>query len=149
MTTATSDTNAKAPRHLLVLGGLALAWNAVGALDYVMTETRNSSYLSSFTPEQLAYIKTFPQWAIATWALGVWGGVLGSLLLLMRRRHAVVAFTVSLCSAAITFFYNFALSDGLRVMGGAGALLVPGMVLLVGALLLLYSHRLVKNGTLR
>lgn len=149
MTDATLNSTAKAPRHLLIVGILALLWNAVGALDYVMTETSNSSYMSSFTPEQLAYFESFPKWAIATWALGVWGGVIGSFLLLFRRRLAVVAFAVSLLSAVLTFIYNFALSDGLRIMGGSGALIIPTIVLLIGALLLLYSRRLVKNKTLR
>jgi hypothetical protein len=149
MTKATSDSITKAPRHLLIVGVLALLWNAVGAFDYVMTETRNSSYMSSFTADQLAYFNSFPKWAIATWALGVWGGVVGSLLLLLRRRTAVVVFAVSLFSAALTFIYNFGLSDGLKIMGGAGALIMPAVILLIGALLLLYSRRMVKNETLR
>jgi hypothetical protein len=149
MTDATSASIPKAPRHLLIVGVLALLWNAMGAFDYVMTETRNSSYMSSFTADQLAYFNSFPKWAIATWAVGVWGGVVGSLLLLFRRRLAVIVFTVSLLSAALTFIYNFGLSDGLRIMGGTGALLMPGVILLIGALLLLYSRRMVRNEALR
>ena len=59
------------PWHLWLVGVLALLWNSVGAFDYVMTETRNASYLSSFTPEQLAYFYGFPMWVVATWALAV------------------------------------------------------------------------------
>jgi hypothetical protein len=149
MTDATPASTLKAPPYLLIVGVLALLWNAIGAFDYVMTETRNSSYMSSFTADQLAYFNSFPKWAIATWALGVWGGVIGSLLLIFRRRLAVVVFTVSLLSVALTFIYNFVLSDGLRIMGGTGALLMPRVILLIGALLLLYSRRMVKNEALR
>jgi hypothetical protein len=84
MTDATSASSPKAPRHLLIVGVLALLWNAIGAFDYVMTETRNSSYMNSFTADQLAYFNNFPKSAIATWAFGVWGGVVGALLLLFR-----------------------------------------------------------------
>jgi hypothetical protein len=149
MTDATPASTLKAPPYLLIVGVLELLWNAIGAFDYVMTETRNSSYMSSFTADQLAYFNSFPKWAIATWALGVWGGVIGSLLLIFRRRLAVVVFTVSLLSVALTFIYNFVLSDGLRIMGGTGALLMPRVILLIGALLLLYSRRMVKNEALR
>ena len=149
MTDASSASCLKAPRHLLIVGVLALLWNAIGAFDYVMTETRNSSYMSSFTADQIAYFNSFPKWAIAAWALGVWGGVVGSLLLMFRRRLAVIVYTVSLLSAALTFIYNFVLSDGLRTMGGNGALLMPGLILIIGALLLLYSRRMAKTEALR
>ncbi len=149
MTKAASVQTTRAPWHLWVVGVLALLWNSMGAFDYLMTETRNSSYMSSFTAEQLAYFDSIPKWAIATWALGVWGGVLGSILLLLRKRFAVTVFAVSLVSAALTFLYNYVLSNGLEVMGGAGALLFAGVILLIAALLLLYSRYLAKNETLR
>ena len=149
MTDATSASLPKTPRHVLTVGVLALLWNAVGAFDYVMTESRNSSHMSSFNADQLAYFNGFPKWAIATWAVAVWGGVAGSLLLLFRRRLAVVVFAVSLSSATLTFIYNFGLSDGLRIMGGPAALIMPGVVLLIGALLFLYARWMLKNGTLR
>jgi hypothetical protein len=56
----------------------------MGALDYVMTQTRNEACLSQFTPEQLDFFLGIPAWAVATWALAVWGGVLGAILLLAR-----------------------------------------------------------------
>lgn len=149
MTDATSASIPKAPLHLMIVGVMALLWNAVGAFDYVMTETRHASYMSSFNADQLAYFNNFPKWAIATWAVAVWGGVAGSLLLLFRRRLAVVVFAVSLPSAALTFIYNFGLSDGLRIMGGRAALIMPAVVLLIGALLYLYSRWMRKTETLR
>ncbi len=41
------------PRHLWVVGVIALLWNAVGAMDYVMTQTQNEAYMSSFTPDRI------------------------------------------------------------------------------------------------
>ena len=96
MNQQTNHSKTTAPWHFWVVGILALVWNSIGALDYTMTQTRNTSYMSSFTPEQLAYFYSIPKWAIATWALSVWGGVLGSLALLLRRRWAAPVFAVSL-----------------------------------------------------
>jgi hypothetical protein len=79
------------PWHLWLIGVVALVWSAMGAMDYVMTQTRNEAYMSAFTPEQLSFFYGIPAWAIA-----VWGGVLGALLLLIRRRHAVWVFLASL-----------------------------------------------------
>src|SRR3546814_16425474 len=76
---------AKTPVHLWAVGVLSLLWNAVGAFDYMMTKLGNADYLSAFTPEQIAYFQGFPLWANIGWAFGVWGSVLGSILLLARK----------------------------------------------------------------
>ena len=137
------------PWHLWIVGVLAVLWNSVGAFDYLMTETRNANYLSSFSAEQLAYFTGLPKWVIATWALGVWGGVAGSLLVLLRWRLAVAAFGVSLAGAAATFVHNYALSEGFKVMGGVGAVAFSAVILLVGVALLVYSRSLAARGVLR
>lgn len=49
----------KAPLHLWVVGVLALVWNLIGAMDYVMTQMRNENYMSAFTPEQLDFFTAF------------------------------------------------------------------------------------------
>jgi hypothetical protein len=149
MNATTSVPDRSVPWHLWVVGVLALSWNSVGAFDYVMTETRNASYMSSFTREQLDYFYGFPKWAIATWALGVWGGVLGSLLLLLRRRLAVVVFGVSLAGTAITFFYNYVLTNGLAIMGGAGVAVFSAVIILIAIALLFYARGLAARRVLR
>lgn len=140
---------AKNPWHLWLVGVLAVLWNAIGAFDYLMTETRNASYLSAFTAEQIAYFNNIPKWSIATWAIGVWGGLLGGALILLRKRMATPVLAVSLVSAAMTFFYNFVLSNGWQVMGGAAALVMPAIVLIIAILLLLYARQATRNGRLR
>jgi hypothetical protein len=139
---------ARAPRHLWVVGVLSLLWNAFGATDYILTKTHNEAYLSQFTPEQLAYFTTFPAWATAAWAFGVWGALAGSILLLMRSRFAVHAFGVSLAGMAVSFGYQFALSDAMAVMGTA---LVGFTVLIVavGIALFFYARKQVARGVLR
>ena len=146
----TSDmASVKTPVHVWMVGVVALLWNSVGAFDYTMTELRSTTYMSAFTPEQVAYFNAFPKWAIATWALGVWGGVLGSLALLLRKRWAVPVFAVSLAATTLTFFYNFVLSNGVAVMGGMTALLFPALIFVIGVVLLAYSRGLSRKGILR
>ena len=70
-----SSESTKAPWHLWVIGVLTLLWNAMGAFDYLMTQTQNEAYMSEFTPEQLEFFYNFPSWMVAFWALAVWGGV--------------------------------------------------------------------------
>jgi hypothetical protein len=139
----------KPPWHFWLIGVLALLWNSFGAFDYVMTETRNASYMSTFTPEQLTYFYTFPAWAVAIWALGVWSAVLASVLLLLRRRLAVPVFAMSLAAMVTSYIHNYVLTDGFKVMGGAGALAFSGVIFLIGAALLIYTHKLSQRNVLR
>jgi hypothetical protein len=149
MNDSTPVPHAVTPWHLWVVGVLALLWNSVGAFDYVMTETRNAAYLSSFTAEQRAYFEGFPAWAVATWALSVWGGVVGSVALLLRQRWAVPVFAVSLATMLPTFFYNYVLTNGLAVMGGVGGLVFTAVIVVVAVALLVYARGLAHRGVLR
>ena len=131
---------ARTPWHLWAIGVLALLWSAMGAMDYVMTQTRNEAYMSSFTPEQLAFFYGIPAWAVATWAIAVWGGVLGALLLLLRRRHAVWVFLASLIGMAITAFQNYGLSNGMEIMGDAFSLGFNALIFLLSLTFFLYAR---------
>jgi hypothetical protein len=41
--------------HVWLVGVSSLLWNSIGAMDFVMTETKNKAYLSAFTPAQLGF----------------------------------------------------------------------------------------------
>ncbi len=133
------------PWHLWVIGVVALVWSAMGAMDYVMTQTRNEAYMSGFTPEQLSFFYSIPVWAVATWAIAVWGGVLGALLLLIRRRHAVWVFLVSLIAMVITTFQNYLLSNGLEIMGDAFSLGFTAAIFLFALAFFLYARVMHKR----
>ena len=42
-------TSLKTPVHLYVVGVASLLWNAGGAFDYFMTQTKNEEYMANFT----------------------------------------------------------------------------------------------------
>ncbi|NBC86437.1 MAG: hypothetical protein GVY25_09625 [Bacteroidetes bacterium] len=106
------------PKHLWIVGGLSLVWNAFGALDYLMTQLKVQAYMSNFSAEQLTYFYGFPAWADAAWALGVWGAVIGSTGLLLKKAWAQWAFAISILGLVGTSIYTMLLTDGTRIMGG-------------------------------
>lgn len=149
MASKESTPTRSAPWHLWLVGAVALLWNSFGAFDYLMTQTRNEAYMGKFTPEQLEYFYGFPAWVVAFWAIAVWGAVLGSILLLLRRRLAVPVFAASLAAMVVTTVYNFVLSDGLAHMGGAGPLIFSIVIFLVAVGLLVYARAMAGRGVLR
>lgn len=108
-----------APWHLWVVGVAALLWNGLGCLDYTMTQLQGDAWLANMDPTelQMAWFHDLPAWYEAAWAVGVWGGLLGAVLLLVRRKWAVHAFAASLLGWAAGATYTFGLSNGMEAMG--------------------------------
>jgi len=110
-----------------------------GAFDYLMTQTQNASYMAKFTPEQLDYFYGFPVWATAAWAIAVWGGVLGVIVLLMRRVLAERILLVSLVALVVSMI-NTATTGGFAIMGGLGPTLFTALIFVVAVGLWLYAR---------
>jgi hypothetical protein len=105
-----NDATARAPWHLWAVGILTLLWNAIGVMSYMMTHLGKLESLG-MTPEQIAYFDSFPAWANAVWAIGVWFCLLGSILLLLRSRHAVTAFAISVIGLVGTTYFSYAVTE--------------------------------------
>ena len=142
-----------APWHLWAVGGVSLLWNAFGATDYTMSQLRNRDYLGSaaesmgITVDQMiAYIDSFPGWMHAFWALGVWGAFIGSILLLLRKRHAVWAFGLSLLGLAVTQLYQ---AFTPQPAWAEGALVMNLVIWSIATFLLIYAVSMKNKGVLR
>lgn len=138
----------KTPWHVWAVGVAGVLWNSIGALDYVMTQTRNEGYMSAFTPAQLSFFYGMPTWAVATWAIAVWGGVLGAVFLLLRKSLAVWIFLISFLAMLITTFRNYVLSNGMEVSGDAFSLIFTAVIFVIALGLYLYSVLMQRRGVL-
>ena len=136
----------KTPWHIWVVGILSLLWNAGGGFDYVMARTQNPAYVemipADFRAEFLAYLDTMPVWASAGGGVGVWGSILGSVLILLRSRHAVTAFVASLVGLAVNSVYTYVVADtNLAMLAGNSAKLFSAAILVILLVLTWYSLR--------
>lgn len=160
MTDTTSMTT-RTPWHLWVVGVIAVLWNAYGGYDYTMSMTQGASYMaaSGMTPDQIAYYDTMPVWMTAVWAIGVWGGVLGSILLLLRNKLAFPVFVVSFAAFLASLLYVYGLSDAGGVMGfmmkdgvkvASSMIIIMNVVIAAGcAFFTGYAWMMSKKGVLR
>lgn len=149
-----TDTTAPAaagrtPWHLWLVGVLALLWNGFGAYDYLMTNTQGAGYMAGMgmTQAQIDYFLAMPAWMNAAWAFGVWGGVLGALLLLLRSKWALWAFAASLLGLVGSWIHTFT-SNGLEIAGPAGTIMSV-VISIVALFLLAYARMMQKAGVLR
>jgi hypothetical protein len=135
----------KVPVHFWIVGVLGLAWNAFGAYDYLMTKTQGDAYMRSagMTPEQISAMHAMPAWMTAVWAIGVWGAVLGTLLLLLRNKLAVPVFLASLLGFLVSLVYAYLIAP---MPGGntPGIMAMQG-VILAGCLSFLWYARFAQR----
>lgn len=141
------------PIHLWIVGGLAVFWNGFGCVDYLMTRMRNTDYLASMMegidPQaMLAWVDAFPVWAQFGWGLGVWMGLAGAVLLLMRHRWAVWSFALSLLGAVMGLGYQIMFAPPLPGAEGAMFEIMPWVIILIAAAQFLYASAMMKRGVL-
>ena len=130
---------------------LLLLWSFGGAYDYLMTRTQNEAYMSQFPQEMLDYFYNMPLVLSITWPLAVWAGVLGWILMLLRRSWAVPVFIFSFVCMIINFGY-MAINGGLALqaeMMGAASYVFTALIILLGIFAIWFSRRAKANGTLK
>jgi hypothetical protein len=144
----------RTPVHVWIVGAVALLYNCFGAYDYIMSHMRDLHYIaktmSGVDPNAaLAWMDAFPIYAKIGWALGVWGGLLGAMLLLMRSRYAAWAFAASMIGIVLSIGYQLALAPALQGAAGTAYKVMPWVIIVVGLALLAYSQAMAKRGVLR
>jgi hypothetical protein len=145
---------ARTPAHLWIVGILSLLWNCFGCYDYLMTRMRNTDYLASSMPgvdpnAALAWVDRFPFYAQIGWGLGVWGGLLGAVLLLMRSRYAVWAFAVSMLGIVLSIGWQLVAAPKLAGAEGGMYAVMPYVIIVIGVALLAYANAMKSRGVLR
>ena len=127
-------------------GGVAvLLWEALGCFMYVSQVTTNPATLPH---DQRAIWTAAPAWMIGAYALAVWVGLAGAVLLLMRRRLSVAVLLTSLIAVIVQFSALLIVSQ-LRESISSDALALPIVILLAGYGAWQFAKLAMRRGWLR
>ena len=121
-----------------LIGAIALIWNVMGVVNFLMQ--MNPDALAAYRESERMIIEGRPIWATAAFALAVFGGAIGSLLLLLKKSLAFYVFVASLLGVVVTMIHT--LGSGIEF--GIGELL--GIILMpvaVAIFLVWYSKFIV------
>ena len=138
----------KTPWHLWAVAILSLLWNSGGAISYTMTHL-GMLESTGMPADQIAYYSSFPAWATAVWALGVWGCFFGSLALLFRSRFAVWLFGISIVGLIATTYFQWGVSDLPEVLATTGHKLFAATIWVITIALFIYARRMREAGVLK
>ena len=99
---------AKVPLSFWIVAGLGVLWNGFAVLAYWLTATRDPSAMAQTPTAMVEALNRTPSWAMSAWGLAVGAALVGSVLLILRRRWAVPAFIASLGGLLILTIYQVA-----------------------------------------
>ena len=135
------------PTWFKVVAVLALLWNLLGCLAFFSDLRISPEDLAKLPEAQQALYAARPGWAVAATALAVFGGALGSIGLLLRKRWAFPVFVLSLLGILVQDFSLFVLADGASLAGPV-AVVMQAIVLTIGIGLVLLSRKGIARGWL-
>lgn len=136
------------PWHLWLIGIIGCLWSSIGVLSFLLTQLNVEAAMSKYSPKIREYYENFPLWAEAFWAIGVFGGVFGCLLMLLGKRLACPVLVASLLGAIVSNFSGLFFLGGMEAMEGTGALGIAIFIILFAAFLAWYARAMSAKGVL-
>ncbi|WP_299059733.1 hypothetical protein [uncultured Polaribacter sp.] len=137
-------TNSNKPsKAFWAIGILALLWNLMGVSAYLFQTLATDEMIASMPPEQQAEMMVeHPAWLTAVFALAVFGGVLGCIFFLVKKKLSYYLFLLSgICATIQQVYILMDIDLSMYVM--------PILVILVCLFLIWYSKKCIADGILK
>lgn len=112
----------------------------MGSINFIMQ--MNPETLANFPESAKSLISTRPLWATTAFALAVFGGLVGDIVLIQRKAVAYYLFIVSLLGVIVTNIHTIQVSSDMNIWVGSL------MSLVVSAFLTWYSKTTKQKGWL-
>jgi hypothetical protein len=138
-----NTSNTKPPVWFWIIAVIALIWNGMGVMAYLVRAFMTEEMIAALPEEQQAeFLIEYPAWYTALFALAVFCGALGCLALLIRKKWAYMLFVVSFLTATIQQVYLMATVEGV-------SFIMPIMVIVFCAFLVWFSKMATTKGWLK
>ena len=121
------------------IGAVTLIYNVVGVINFVTQ--MNADTVAAMPELYRAIIEGRPAWATGAFAVAVFGGALGCLLLLLRKSAAYYLFIASLLGAIVTMIHTLGMAGS-----DIGSMVGNLVQLAVTAFLIWYSKQAESKG---
>lgn len=136
------ETNSAVPWSFWVISAAALLWNMGGVMAYIAELD-----LEAMDEAARLLAEMRPAWATAAFAIAVWGGALGCVLLLLRKSIALYVFIASLAGVIVQLSYELLIAESTAVFGPGEMAMLIGIPA-IGLFLIWYTLFATKKGWL-
>lgn len=121
-----------------VISIIALLWNLTGIMAFSMDVFMSPEALNTLPAAERELYESSPVWLKFLYGVAVFGGTLGSILLLRKKASAYRVFIVSFVAIVFQMGYSILMTNSMDVYGPAG-LVMPILVTSIAAFLVWYS----------
>lgn len=142
----TNNVTTKPPAWFWVVSVVALIWNLLGAMAYLYEAFMTDEMKAAMPADQLELMENTPAWATAAFAIAVWGGVLGCIGLLLRKKWARPVLVVSLLGILVQMSYFFFMTNAAEVYSVVQGVIMPVLFILIAVGLVLFAKTSQKKG---
>ena len=118
-----------------------LIWNVMGCINFFVQ--MNPDMVASYQETEQAIIQGRPIWATVAFALAVFGGAFGCLLLMFKKSIAFYFFIASLLGAVVTMIHTLGTGNEIGTGEFIGIIFMP---VAVAAFLVWYSKYTQSKG---
>ena len=143
-----NDQQVKNKTHFSVwiVGVLSLIWHLMGCANYIWQMNMGEEAISAMTEAQSAIINGRPAWATAGFAIAVFGGAIGSILLLLRKASALIFFALALLGVIVSMIPVFGLVGSGVTFSAFEKTMYLIMTPIVGAFLVWFTRYAIRSG---
>lgn len=130
----------KPPLWFTVVVAVALLWNILGLLAVLADLRLSPADIAALPAQQQELYKARPLWSVGASIVAVVAGTLGCLVLLLRKRAALVLLYASLLGVVLQDIGIFLVAGAARLAGPVPFIL-QGLVLVISVGLVFLAHR--------
>ena len=123
-----------------VISSIALVWNLMGVFNYLDQAFMTDKILETLPKEQQILYQDVPAWVTAAFAIAVFPGTLGSLLLLLKKKIATTFFIISFLGIVGQMSYGLLIDQNSDSYGPMG-IAMPIIIIAFGGYLIWYSRK--------
>ena len=126
---------------------IALLWNLIGVINFFIQINLSEEAIAALPEPEQALMNSTPLWSLVAFALGVFGGAIGSLGLLIQKKWAFYPLLFSLVGVVAQMTYWLFFTQAVDVYGSE-TYTMPVLVILVAFFLLRLAKKGIKEGYL-
>ena len=107
----------KIPKWFWVVAIFFLLWNIIGVLSFFGHTFISDEALAKLPEKERELYGEYPIWTTIIFAIAVFGGLLGSLGLVFKKKWSKLVFIISLCAIIPQMVHNVFFTKSIEVYG--------------------------------